>query len=135
MSNVTPVLKDNVLNCLCDSLTCESVFSLDINSVFSETKTDFNTLNAILSQFERLGFISHLNLRRSSLSLCLHLEASDFKNRGGFYSQEEVLKLSLEKLLLEIDQLKPSFPDKLETFTAIASNIVSCLGLIDLGIK
>jgi hypothetical protein len=135
MDNVTPALKDNVLNCLCSSITCESVFSLEIDSVFLETKTDFNTLNTVLSQFERLGFISHLNLRRSSLSLCLHLEAIDFKNRGGFYAQEEVLKLNLEKLLLEIDQLKPSFPDKLETFTSIASNIVSCLGLITLGVK
>jgi hypothetical protein len=132
---VTPVLKDNVLNCLCESLSFEQFSQLDIEALLQETQTDFETLQAILNQFQRLGFISDLNMRYSALSFCLHLEASDFKNRGGFYAQEEVLKLNLEKLLLEIENLKPNFPDKLENFTSIASNIVSCLGLINLGIK
>lgn len=135
MINVTPALKDNVLNCLCESLNCGSVYNLNINTVLLETKTNFNQLNAILPQFERFGFISHLGLNRTIVSLAINIEAFDFKNRGGFYAQEEVLKLNLEKLLLEIENLKPSFPDKTETFTTIASNIVSCLALIHLGAK
>lgn len=41
--------------------------------------------------------------------------------------QEEVLKLTLEKLQLEINQLSNEFPDKAQNFTAIAANIATCL--------
>ncbi|WP_444671123.1 hypothetical protein [Flavobacterium columnare] len=130
---ITPLLKDSVLNCLCDSLSFESVYSIDLQSFFRETETDFNSLHAILAQFERLGFISDLNMRRDSLSLALHIESLDYKNRGGFFAQEEILKLTLEKLVLELDNLSKEFPDKVSTFTSIASNLATCAGLITLG--
>lgn len=60
----------------------------------------------------------------------VHVEAHTFVSHGGFYGQEMVLKSNLEKLLLEIEALKPSVPDKVETFTTIAANIATILGLI-----
>jgi hypothetical protein len=42
-----------------------------------------------------------------------------------FTSKEEILKLNLQKLQLEIDSLKSSFPEKAETITSILSNISS----------
>ena len=126
---ITPLIKDKVLNALCDLEEFETLASLNLKSALEATDVSFNELNSILNHFERLGFVSNINLRRQSQGfyITIHLEALDFKNRGGFFVQEEVLKLTLEKLQLEINQLSNEFPDKAQNFTAIAANIATCL--------
>ena len=42
---------------------------------------------------------------------------------------EELLSKNIEKLLLEIESLKPSMPDRINTITTIAANISTALGL------
>lgn len=129
---ITPLVKDDVLNALCEANSYDVLLSTSLNSLLEELNLNFNELYAILKQFERLGFISNLNIRRHSpeLYVAVHLEALDFKNRGGFFVQEETLKLSLEKLALEVEQLSKDFPEKALTFSTIAANITTCLGLL-----
>ena len=123
------IVKDKVLKSLCDSVPPEANIQLDIAAFQKETDLDFDTLNAILTYFKRIGFIGDLNCRRVALFLELRTEAFDFFNRGGFTAQEELLKKNIEKLLLEIESLKPSMPDRVQTLTTIAANIATGLGL------
>ncbi|EKB58378.1 hypothetical protein [Bergeyella zoohelcum] len=129
---ITSLKKDELLNALCDAKNYETLLSISLKNVLSELDLNFNELNAVLQQFQRLGFISELNVRKNSseIYLAVHLEALDFKNQGGFFVQEETLKLTLEKLALEVEQLSKDFPDKALTFTSIAANIATCLGAI-----
>ena len=125
---ITSLKKDELLNVLCDANDYETLLSIPLSEVLSELDLTFNELNAILQQFQRLGFISELNARRYSSEI--YLEALDFKNQGGFFVQEETLKLTLEKLALEVEQLSKDFPEKALTFTSITANIATCLSAI-----
>ncbi|HLV51477.1 MAG TPA: hypothetical protein VKY44_05925 [Flavobacterium sp.] len=122
-------IKDVLLNALCDSDHFERVEILELNQILEITGLSFDELNAVLKQFERMGFVSEIMMRRNSPSLyiAVHLDALDYKNRGGFVGQDELLKMSLEKLSLEIEDLRKSYPDKAATFTTIAANIATCL--------
>ena len=75
--------------------------------------------------------ISDLNMRRHSplIYLTLYLEALEFYQKGGFQMQDEILRLNLEKLKLEVEQLSKDYPEKALTFSSILSNISTVLGL------
>lgn len=127
---ITPALKDRVLNCFCDGGSLEKHVNYNLRSVSTETNVDPDTLYAVLSQFQRFGFISDLNMTGSGdLWLTLHLDALDFKDRGGFVGQDELLAAEIKKLLLELESLEPAFADKVDTITAIAANITTALAL------
>lgn len=113
---ITSLKKDELLNVLCDANDYETLLSIPLSEVLSELDLTFNELNA----------------RRysSEIYLAVHLEALDFKNQGGFFVQEETLKLTLEKLALEVEQLSKDFPEKALTFTSITANIATCLSAI-----
>ena len=59
---ITPLKKDELLNVLCDANDYETLLSIPLSEVLSELDLTFNELNAILQQFQRLGFISNLML-------------------------------------------------------------------------
>ena len=58
-----------------------------------------------------------------------YAEAFDIFNRGGFVAQENLLQKEVEKLLLEIERLKPTFGDKAEKITTIANNLACIVGI------
>jgi hypothetical protein len=122
--------RDLVLKSLCTHLSPEKYVTPGTQDLIHDTGVDFDSLSAILNYFQRVGFISSLGVHRSSMSMILHLEAFDFFNRGGFYAQEELLQKNIEKLLLEIESLKPSMPDKVNTITSIAANLATAFGLL-----
>ena len=130
-SKITPILKDKILEYICQADFERNIY-IELKKILSELNIEFNDLLAILSQFERLGFISNLNLRRNvtSFFLIVHVDALDFKNRGGFLVYEYELKMKLEKMALEIDSLSKTFPEKASVFTNIAADIASCLSLV-----
>ena len=130
-SKITPILKDKILEYICQADFERNIY-IELKTILSELNIEFNDLQAILSQFERLGFISNLNLRRNvtTFFLIVHVDALDFKNRGGFLVYEYELKMELEKMALEIDSLSKSFPEKASVFTNIAADIASCLSLV-----
>lgn len=84
----------------------------------------------IMKHFQRLNLISECSANAYKVSYLLHLEASELLSKGGFKTQEELLQANIEKLLLEIEDLKPSLPHKAETITSIASGIATAAGLL-----
>lgn len=129
---ITPKIKDQVLSKI-------TTLSLEVQCRFNPGEQfntiSFNDLNAILKQFQRLGFISDLNSRRSCIHLVVHLESVDFYNRGGFTAQEELLLANINKLQLELkslaEDLKPKYAEKASTITSVLNNICSCIPLLN----
>jgi len=123
--------KDHVLSSLCNLQCFESMIYIDLKELLSETDTTFNELQAILMQFQRLGFVSDVNMRHLSpqILIVVYLEALEFYQKGGFQMQDEILRLNLEKLKLEVEQLSKDYPEKALTFSSILSNISTVLGL------
>lgn len=130
-SKISPELKDKLLEFLCQA-NFETNIHIELNLLLSEIGIEFNDLYAVFRQFERMGLISNLNLRRNvtRFFLIVHVEALDFKNRGGFLVQEYELKMRLEKLALEIDNISKTIPEKASEFTNIAANLASCISLV-----
>jgi len=91
--------KDRVLSSLCNLQCFESMIYIDLKELLSETDTTFN------------------------------VEALEFYQKGGFQMQDEILRLNLEKLKLEVEQLSKDYPEKALTFSSILSNISTVLGL------
>jgi len=123
--------KDRVLTALCNLQCFESMMFIDLKELLSETETTFGELQAILMQFQRLGFVSDVNMRHLSpqILIVIYLEALEFYQKGGFQMQDEILRLNLEKLKLEVEQLSKDYPEKALTFSSILSNISTVLGL------
>ena len=69
--------KDRVLTILCKQQCFEFMVSVNLKGFLLETETTFDELQAILIQFQRLGLISDLNMRRHSplIYLTLYLAA------------------------------------------------------------
>ena len=86
-------------------------------------------INAVLEGFQHEKLIGNLNLQFSSPSFYLEVyqSAFDLFNRGGFTMKENLLQKEVEKLLLEIEKLKPSLGDKVEKITSIISNIANII--------
>lgn len=130
---ITPTIKDDVLKWLCLNLKPESLYTIDMANLLKTANIDFDTLNSVLTYFQRIGFIEELNSRRIAIHLSVRVEANDFLLRGGFVGQEELLETNIMKLLLEIDNLKKQLgPDQLDTInklSSIASAVFSGLSL------
>jgi hypothetical protein len=133
MRIVTPALKDEILFYICNKCSVEDLFFCSTSEVLEDTKFDFDSLNGILSQFQRFNFLKALEVGDVT-KFILQVEAHDFANRGGFVMQEEILETNIKKLLLEVDNLKKQLtPDQLDTtnkISAIASAIFTGLGLL-----
>lgn len=82
----------------------------------------------IMKHFQRLNLISECSANAYKVSFLYILKHLNFF-QGGFKAQEELLQANIEKLLLEIEDLKPSLPHKVETITNIAANIATAVGL------
>ena len=128
---INNIVKDRVLTALCNLQCFESMMFIDLKELLSETETTFDELQAILMQFQRLGFVSDVNMRHLSpqILIVVYLEALEFYQKGGFQMQDEILRLNLEKLKLEVEQLSKDYPEKALTFSSILSNISTVLGL------
>ncbi len=133
MQVITPAVKDDILSYICIKCPPENFFKIDTEEILRDIECDFNTLDAILSQFQRLNFLSKLGVGDTT-TFVPHLEATDFKQRGGFVAQEEIFETNIKRLLLEVDNLKKQLsPDQLETankISSIASAIFSGLALL-----
>ena len=130
--NITYAEKDKVLTYLCENLTPEKVTHFSLSHFCSTTGCDSYTLEAILAYFKRLRLIGSYNLRHqvADVSVLLYTDAFDIFNRGGFYAQEELLQKEVQKLLLEIERLKPTLGDEIEKISTIGNNIAGIAGTL-----
>lgn len=104
------------------------LYAFNISGYFQEISlSDF--LKETQTDFETLGITSSLTMRRSAtkLGFVLNLSASDLLQRGGFLAKEELIKLTLEKLSLEVEQLRSQNPERVELYTSILANITTVL--------
>lgn len=134
MTTITPSIKDKVLFHFRDHCPLEQLVYFPTSELLSETETEFDTLRAVLRQFERFGFLEELGVGRENTCFILLADLHDFAHKGGFFIQEEILKGNIEKLGFEIDLLRKQLgPDHLETvnkISSIASAIFSGLTLL-----
>ena len=123
---ITNEIKDTVLKRLIETGTR---YKIDFKQLSRDIKIDFDELDSILDHFENLGFLELEKLLGGKANVRINIPAIDFYSHGGFKGQEELLRINIEKLLLEIESLKPSFPDKVEKITSIAAGIAGALSL------
>lgn len=124
---ITPSIKDKVLNKLVEGDTIRKEF--DIYTMSEELGMTPEVLDAILRHFEKLGLCRVRWFRGGLVEVMLYVEAHDMALHGGFVAQEEHLRDSLKKLQLELDSLRPSFPERAERIAGIAADIGAVLGL------
>lgn len=132
---ITPVLKDAILNFICDNCPLERLVSIDCKLFLKQIETTKEILNAVMKQFERMGFIEHYGSSIRELSFAVRIDAVDYKNRGGFLVQEQLYADSLLKLELDIKQLSEQFPENANTFTTVLANIATVLSFIQPFVK
>jgi hypothetical protein len=124
---ITPSIKDKVLYKLVEGDTLEKEF--DIYTLSEELKMTPEVLDAILKHFEKLGLCHIRRYLGGGFHVMLYVEAHDMALHGGFVAQEEHLRDSLKKLELELESLRPSFPERAERIAGIAADIGAVLGL------
>jgi len=123
---ITPIIKDRILNKL---ISTGFSVKLNIKEEAMEFEIHPQELLIILEQFEEYGLIKLTKFLGGEMLIKFKAEAFDLNNHGGFVAQEELLTKNIEKLLLELERLKPSMPDRIEKITSIISAITSALSL------
>lgn len=122
MTIITPAIKDIVLNYICETCELDSIQTISSKDFSLKTGLDFKILNPILSQFERNKLIEYLNPSEHQTDIVLVVEAHDYIQIGGFSAQELVFKSNLNKLSLEVENLKQNLePKHLETANKIST--------------
>jgi len=124
---ITPEIKDLILGQLVegDGMTR----SFNIKSLSCETGLSIDVINAILEHFEELGLCRVSRCLGGRVDVSLNVKAHDMVLHGGFVAQEELLKQSIEKLMLELEKLRPDSSDAIERISGIIANIGTALGL------
>jgi len=132
---ITPKLKDCVLKCLLSktNISPDAEYSVPISmsTIADECGTKTKFIRSIIVQFNELNLIeSSFNAHPIVLVSAIKADAYDLISRGGFVVKEELLEKEIKKLLLEIESLKSSFPEKAERFTSIIAGISTAFGII-----
>lgn len=130
--NITPELKDKLLNHFKETNSIKFVFSP--SEAAEQIKIDKDVIVQILEQLVSKGLIKKERLSSSgTYSVTLKAEFFDFVRHGGFTAQEELLQANINKLLLEIESLKkdlsPNLLEKANKIASIAGSIATALGL------
>lgn len=129
---ISYVEKDKVLSFIChENYTPGRSFTIDGTQFRSETGLKNDVIISILDYFKGKGLIAegYGTCSCAVFQIITKVEAHDLFLHGGFFAQEELLKKNIEKLLLEIESLKPSLPDRVERITSIAANIATAISL------
>ena len=125
---ITAELKDKILNEFIEMGNAK--LQENIYEISQKYAVNPTIMMMIFDHFEKLGFFTQEKLTGGIIDFSMKLPAFDFHAHGGFKAQEELLQNNMERLLLEIESLKPSLPDKVSTITTIVTNITTALGLI-----
>lgn len=94
----------------------------DIPSDFEMSNRYFDT---IIDHFESMNFLKIDRFLGGQYDIYLKVEAFDFYKKGGFQAQELMLMAELEKLDLEIENLKPKFGNDLNKMSSTVSNLLT----------
>ena len=128
---ITCELKDKIL---CGLVTGAMERAMETQKEGEKYGIDTYTYEAILNQFEKLGFINQKHYFGDAQLIKVTVDAHDFWRRGGFTVQEEILKGNIEKLGWELERLSQDLPndflDKAQKLSAIGNMILSALNFM-----
>jgi hypothetical protein len=122
-------IKDKILNKIVKE-SPEMTFAFDIEDSKSIFGFDPEMVSSILDYFESIGLIDQDKFLGGEIMIEILIPAHDLVSRGGFTTKEDLITKNLEKLLSEIELLKPLIPEKVESITSIISDISAGLALI-----
>jgi len=127
--SISYIQKDALLKYLTQNCQPESFQQFLITDITKATNLSVQDIGVLLSYFQRNKLIGEYSLRVSSpvLHIVVFLDAFEFFHRGGYTLFEQILLQETQKLMLEIENLKPSIGARLEKVTAIANNIIACI--------
>jgi len=121
-------LKDKILNKIV-SESPEMTFGFDSEDSMEIFGFSPELVSSVLDYFESIGLIDQDKFLGGSIVLEILIPAHDLVAHGGFTAKEELLTNNIEKLLVEIESLKPLLPGKVETINSIISGIATGLAL------
>lgn len=124
---ITPSVKDALLHKLVEGDTFRKQF--DLVQLSGEIGIGTDALDALLRHFESLGLCRVQRFIGGRFDVMLNVEAHDMALHGGFVAQEEHLRDSLKKLELELESLRPTFPERAARISGIMADIGTVLGL------
>jgi hypothetical protein len=122
-------IKDKILNKIVKE-SPEMTFAFDSEDSKKIFGFDPEMVSSILDYFESIGLIDQDKFLGGEIMIEILIPAHDLVARGGFTAKEELLTKNLEKLLNEIESLKASMPEKVETINSIISELTAGLALI-----
>lgn len=122
-------IKDKILNKIVKE-SPEMTFGFDAEDSKIIFGLDPEIVSSILDYFESIGLIDQDKFLSGEIVIEILIPAHDLVARGGFTAKEELIGKNLEKLLSEIEFLKPLMPEKIEFITSIVSEITAGLALI-----
>jgi hypothetical protein len=118
--------KDKILNKLVNE-SPEMTFGFDSEDSKKIFGCNSETVGSVLDYFESIGLIDQDKFLDGGIMVETLIPAHDLVSHGGFTAREELLKHNMESLLIEIESLKQSLPDKVEKITSIISGITAGL--------
>ena len=133
---ITPELFDSVLNFLIDHVPFGGFVHFDSvnNPIPFPNDLSYAALGQLLREMKADGLISLYydgsNSDSYQFDVGINRLAVTLQKRGGYVGQEVLLRQNIEKLLFEIEHLRPSNPKQVETLSTIAANITTALGFI-----
>lgn len=128
---ITPELKDRFLNELINRCEVSELTLISIESMAKQLETTGKVIEGIFNQFVDIGLCMPTNNRVGrELNVILNVEAHDMVRRGGFTAKEKILKENLEKLSLEIEQLRTQDMAQAARLATILSNIANFFKIV-----
>ena len=123
---ITTKLKDDTLQWLCHNVRPGQPQDIDYQIYLDAFNVDYETLLAILYNFQELSLIEKLTTSRDkSIMLTLKVKAHDFVQQGGFAVMDALNEANIQKILWELEVLKKQLsaekPDRLEVINKVSS--------------
>jgi hypothetical protein len=120
--------KDRILNKIVNE-SPEMTFGFDSEDSLEIFGFNAELVGSVLDYFEDIGLVDQDKFLDGEIMLEILIPAHDLVTRGGFTAKEDLLTKNIEKLLVEIESLKPLIPEKIETISTLASEIKAGLSL------
>ncbi len=127
---IDAAMKDRLLEFITQEQFLEQTVYIKHDDLCKNTDCTKEQMRGMLAQFNRHGFISDFAYAHHFVQYRARLEGYEFVRKGGFVAHDKLLKLNFEKLLLEIEYLRPKLPERAESLTSILSNITTALGFL-----
>ena len=107
----------------------QMTFAFDSEDSMEIFGFDPELVGSVLDYFEHIELIDQDKFLGGEIMLEILIPAHDLVSRGGFTAKEDLLTKNIEKLLVEIESLKPLIPEKIETISNLVSDIKAGLSL------